>query len=110
MADTPDGVRDGQVHAVARTELADRQARLHALRDLPVVRRLGLREGLAATQALAERAVARQGRRAGGDEVAEPEARRLLREMAARLPGYLVPKLVREEPGARAKTTLAPLA
>jgi KamA family protein len=36
-------------------------------------------------------------------EVAEDKARRLHRELAARLPGYLVPKLVREVPGAPAK-------
>jgi L-lysine 2,3-aminomutase len=36
-------------------------------------------------------------------EVAEDAARRLHRELAARLPGYLVPRLVREVPGAPAK-------
>ncbi len=36
-------------------------------------------------------------------EVSEKEARRLHRLMTARLPGYLVPKLVREIPGAPAK-------
>jgi EF-P beta-lysylation protein EpmB len=40
--------------------------------------------------------------------VAEREARRLVREMADRLPGYLVPRLVREEAGGSAKTVLAP--
>jgi EF-P beta-lysylation protein EpmB len=35
--------------------------------------------------------------------VCENEARRLHREVTARLPGYLVPKLVREVPGAPAK-------
>jgi EF-P beta-lysylation protein EpmB len=35
-------------------------------------------------------------------------ARRLAGEVAARLPGYLVPRLVREEPGAAAKTVLPP--
>lgn len=41
-------------------------------------------------------------------EVTEPAARRLLSDVAARLPGYLVPRLVREEPGATAKTMLQP--
>jgi EF-P beta-lysylation protein EpmB len=36
-------------------------------------------------------------------EVPEKEARRLHREVTARLPGYLVPRLVREVPGAPAK-------
>ena len=36
-------------------------------------------------------------------EVPEEEAKRLHAELAARLPGYLVPKLVREVPGAPAK-------
>jgi L-lysine 2,3-aminomutase len=40
-------------------------------------------------------------------EVPEAEARALLQGAAARLPGYLVPRLVREEPGASAKTVLA---
>jgi len=40
-------------------------------------------------------------------DVPESEARALLRDAAARLPGYLVPRLVREEPGARSKTPLA---
>lgn len=35
-------------------------------------------------------------------------AQRLVAELAARLPGYLVPRLVREEPGAAAKTVLPP--
>jgi L-lysine 2,3-aminomutase len=40
-------------------------------------------------------------------EVAEPEALRLHAALAARLPGYLVPRLVREEPGAPGKTRIA---
>lgn len=36
-------------------------------------------------------------------EVPEDRARRIARELTARLPGYLVPKLVREVPGAAAK-------
>ncbi|HET7923019.1 MAG TPA: EF-P beta-lysylation protein EpmB [Gammaproteobacteria bacterium] len=36
-------------------------------------------------------------------EVPEAEARQLMRELRARLPGYLVPRLVREVPGAPAK-------
>jgi EF-P beta-lysylation protein EpmB len=40
--------------------------------------------------------------------VGEDEARELMRAVAASLPGYLVPRLVREEPGAPAKTTLTP--
>lgn len=39
-------------------------------------------------------------------EVPEAEARRLLAGLQARLPGYLVPRLAREEPGARSKTWL----
>jgi EF-P beta-lysylation protein EpmB len=39
-------------------------------------------------------------------EVAEDEARRLMRECAARLPGYLLPRLVREDAGAASKTPL----
>lgn len=42
-------------------------------------------------------------------EVPEERARRLVGEAAARLPGYLVPRLVREAPGAPAKVTVAPL-
>lgn len=37
-------------------------------------------------------------------DVGEPEACGLLEEVRARLPGYLVPRLVRERPGAAAKT------
>jgi len=35
-------------------------------------------------------------------------ARGLVAEVAARLPGYLVPRLVREDPGAPAKTMVPP--
>jgi EF-P beta-lysylation protein EpmB len=45
-------------------------------------------------------------------DVPEEEAKHLLAEVQARLPGYLVPRLTREEPGGRAKrlipTPLAP--
>ncbi len=41
-------------------------------------------------------------------EVGEARARRLLGQAAARLPGYLVPRLVREVPGAAAKVAVAP--
>ena len=41
-------------------------------------------------------------------EVPETEARIVAGELAARLPGYLVPRLVREIHGAPAKVTLAP--
>ena len=41
-------------------------------------------------------------------DVPEAEARRLLDAVAARLPGYLVPRLVREVPGATSKTMLPP--
>jgi len=41
-------------------------------------------------------------------EVPEHEARTLWSEISARLPGYLVPRLVREIPGAPAKTMLPP--
>ncbi len=40
-------------------------------------------------------------------EVPEPEAMALHSELAARLSGYLVPKLVREDPGAPRKTPIA---
>lgn len=39
-------------------------------------------------------------------EVTEDKARALMRELAALLPGYLVPRLVREESGAYSKTTI----
>lgn len=39
-------------------------------------------------------------------EVPESRARQLMAEVAARLPGYLVPRLCREEPGANAKTVI----
>ena len=42
-------------------------------------------------------------------DVDQPTALRLHTELAARLPGYLVPKLVREVPGAPAKTPVTPL-
>lgn len=42
-------------------------------------------------------------------EVPETEARELYGEMAARLPGYLLPRLVREEAGADSKTLIFPL-
>jgi L-lysine 2,3-aminomutase len=35
-------------------------------------------------------------------------ARELIADVAARLPGYLVPRLVREEPGAPAKEMVPP--
>jgi KamA family protein len=41
-------------------------------------------------------------------EVGIEEARRLMREVASRLPGYLVPRLAREEAGREAKIVLAP--
>jgi len=41
-------------------------------------------------------------------EVPEHEARALWSQISARLPGYLVPRLVREIPGAPAKTMLPP--
>ena len=41
-------------------------------------------------------------------EVDEPRARALAGELSARLPGYLVPRLARELPGAAAKTVIAP--
>ncbi len=44
---------------------------------------------------------------AGHFEVSETTARALLKELAARLPGYLVPRLAREEAGAPAKTLLS---
>lgn len=40
-------------------------------------------------------------------EVPEDEARSLMRACAARLPGYLMPRLVREDAGAAAKTPVA---
>jgi EF-P beta-lysylation protein EpmB len=41
-------------------------------------------------------------------DVPEDRARTLAAELAARLPGYLVPRLVREVPGAESKTMLPP--
>lgn len=41
-------------------------------------------------------------------DVPEDEARQLLAQVEARLPGYLVPALVRESPGAPSKTRLPP--
>ncbi len=41
-------------------------------------------------------------------EVGEDEARNLMAEVGARLPGYLVPRLVREVEGARAKVVVGP--
>lgn len=41
-------------------------------------------------------------------EIAESHARRIAGELSARLPGYLVPRLVREVYGAPAKVTLPP--
>jgi EF-P beta-lysylation protein EpmB len=45
----------------------------------------------------------------GHFEVAELDARRIVGELCARLPGYLVPRLVRESAGAPAKTPVPPL-
>jgi EF-P beta-lysylation protein EpmB len=42
-------------------------------------------------------------------DVPEERARRLVGEAAARLPGYLVPRLVREVPGAPAKVAMTPV-
>ena len=42
-----------------------------------------------------------------GFHVSEAQARRIHDAMGARLPGYLLPKLAREEPGKAAKTVLA---
>jgi L-lysine 2,3-aminomutase len=38
--------------------------------------------------------------------VPDEEARNLVRELLSRLPGFLVPKLVREEPGKESKTPI----
>lgn len=43
-------------------------------------------------------------------EVSESQAQTLMQSLAARLPGYLVPKLARETPGAGAKSTQANIA
>jgi EF-P beta-lysylation protein EpmB len=43
-------------------------------------------------------------------EVSEPRARALVADAAARLPGYLLPRLVREVPGAPGKSLIAPAA
>ncbi len=40
-------------------------------------------------------------------EVSEARAAQLMRDITARLPGYLIPRLVREEPGASSKTWIA---
>lgn len=42
-------------------------------------------------------------------DVPETEARQILNSLSARLPGYLVPRLVREVPGQPGKTPLVPL-
>ena len=42
-------------------------------------------------------------------EIAEGDARALMGELAARLPGYLVPRLVREAAGAASKLPLTPI-
>jgi L-lysine 2,3-aminomutase len=42
-------------------------------------------------------------------DVPEERARKLVGAAAARLPGYLVPRLVREVPGAPAKVAVAPV-
>jgi KamA family protein len=42
-------------------------------------------------------------------EVPEERARLIAGQLAGRLPGYLVPRLAREIPGAAAKVTLAPI-
>ena len=42
-------------------------------------------------------------------EASEREAKALVNKLLHNLPGYLVPKLVKEEPGARSKTPIAPL-
>ncbi len=42
-------------------------------------------------------------------EVDTPKAQKLMAELTAELSGYMLPTLVREEPGARAKTRIAPL-
>jgi EF-P beta-lysylation protein EpmB len=47
-------------------------------------------------------------RGSGHFEVDTERARLLMAQLAARLPGYLVPRLVRETPGAPAKTPIAP--
>jgi len=39
-------------------------------------------------------------------EVTDPQALALHQRLRTRLPGYLVPRLVREEPGALAKTPI----
>ena len=46
-------------------------------------------------------------RGSGHFEVAEPRARALMAQLAARLPGYLLPRLAREQPGAASKIVLA---
>jgi len=42
-------------------------------------------------------------------DVPEERARLIAGQLSARLPGYLVPRLAREIPGAPAKVTLSPL-
>jgi L-lysine 2,3-aminomutase len=44
----------------------------------------------------------------GHFEVTEPRAQALMAQLAARLPGYLVPRLVRESAGEPAKRLIAP--
>jgi EF-P beta-lysylation protein EpmB len=45
---------------------------------------------------------------AGHFDIPTAEGKRLASQMTSRLPGYLVPKLVREEPGRDSKTLLSP--
>lgn len=110
------------IHANHAHELDDAvAAALHRLQSAGVtlfnqtVLMRGVNDSVAALAALSERLfelgvvpyyvhMLDRVRGAAHFEVPEAEARRLHDALAARLPGYLVPRLVREEPGAPAKT------
>src|SRR5512139_4007687 len=70
VADELDLLGDRHLHADAVRQVTDRQAALDPFGGLPG-RGLRLLQGLAAAEVLAERAVARQRRGAGGHQVAE---------------------------------------
>ena len=113
------------IHANHAAELDDAvAAAVRRLAGLPAVvlnqavLLRGVNDSVAALAALSERLVAigvvpyylhllDRVRGAAGFEVPEDEARRLHRGLQETLPGYAVPRLVREIPGERSKTWLA---
>jgi len=113
------------IHANHAAELDDAvAAAVRRLAGLPAVvlnqavLLRGVNDSVAALAALSERLVEigvvpyylhllDRVRGAAGFEVPEDEARRLHRGLQETLPGYAVPRLVREIPGERSKTWLA---